>query len=36
MKDARALSLSLLKIEAHLSKGGGFLRVHSGRQIGFL
>jgi len=25
-----------LKIEPHLSKFGGFLRVHSGPQIGFL
>jgi hypothetical protein len=31
-----ALSLSLLKIEPHLSKCGGSLRVYSGRQIGFL
>ena len=31
-----ALSLRLLKIEPHLSKSGGFLRLHSGPQIGFL
>ncbi len=31
-----ALSLRLLKIESHLSNFGGFLRVHSGPQIGFL
>jgi hypothetical protein len=30
------LSLRLLKIEPHLSKLGGFLRVHSGPQISFL
>ncbi len=31
-----ALSLRLSKIEPHLTKFGGFLRVHSGPQIGFL
>ena len=31
-----ALSLRPLKIETHLSKFGGFLRLHSGPQIGFL
>jgi hypothetical protein len=36
MKGARPLSLSLLKIEPHLSKFGGFLRVHPGPQISFL
>jgi hypothetical protein len=36
IKSFAPLSLNLLKIEPHLSKCGGFLRVHSGRQIGFL
>jgi hypothetical protein len=30
------LSLRLLKIEPHVSKFGGLLRVHSGAQISFL
>ena len=33
---SRQLSLRLLKIEPHLSKFCGTLRVHSGTQIGFL
>ena len=36
MKWSAPMSLSLLKIEPHLSKCGGSLRVYSGRQIGFL
>jgi hypothetical protein len=36
MKSFAPMSLSLLKIEPHLSKCGGSLWVYSGRQIGFL
>lgn len=36
VKSFAQMILSLLKIEPHLSKCGGFLRVYSGWQIGFL